>query len=119
MMKPTPSIKHTFAMFDPKTFPTEMPIVWGAPIANKATKSSGREVENATSKKPILVFPKPVALAKLTELVIAKLLAFNKTTNAIMRTAMFPSIPSCSSTLRILLLFLTDIMTNISDFWGL
>jgi hypothetical protein len=66
-----------------------------------------------------LVFPKPVALAKLTELVIAKLLAFNKTTNEVMRTAMFPNIPSCSNTaLRPPLLF-TDIAANISDFWGL
>jgi len=64
-------------------------------IANITTKSSGREVEKATSKKPTLVFPKPVTLAKLTELEIAKLLDLIRTTNEAARTAMFPITPSC------------------------
>jgi hypothetical protein len=65
------------------------------------TTSSGREVEKATSMNPILVFPKPVTLAKLTELVIAKLLALIKTASEAMRTAMFPILPSCSNTLLV------------------
>jgi hypothetical protein len=63
---------------------------------NMTTTSSGREVEKATSMNPILVFPKPVTLAKLTELVIAQLLALIKTINEAIRTAMFPIIPSWS-----------------------
>ncbi|HCW08284.1 MAG TPA: hypothetical protein DGG95_13065 [Cytophagales bacterium] len=106
IMKPIPSIKHMFAMFDPKTLPTEMPIVSGFQIANMATKSSGREVEKATNKNPIFVFPRPVTLAKLTELVIAKLLAFIKISNVTIRTATFPAIPSGSSTLHFLLLLI-------------
>jgi len=47
-----------------------MPIDWGSMMANTTRKSSGREVEKATSINPIFVFPKPVTLAKLTELVI-------------------------------------------------
>jgi hypothetical protein len=68
-------------------------------MENVTTTSSGREVEKATSMNPILVFPKPVTLAKLTELVIAKLLALIKTASEEMRTAMFPILPSCSNTL--------------------
>jgi hypothetical protein len=70
-------------------------------IENMTTTSSGREVEKATSMNPILVFPKPVTLAKLTELVIVKLLALIKTTNEAIRTAMFPILPSCSNTLLV------------------
>jgi hypothetical protein len=70
-------------------------------IENMTTTSSGREVEKATSMNPILVFPKPVMLAKLTELVIVKLLALIKTPNEAIRTAMFPILPSCSNTLLI------------------
>ena len=84
-------------MFDPSTLPTEMPIVSGFKVENIATKSSGREVEKATSMNPVFVFPKPVTLANLTELVIAKLLAFIKTASDAMRTAMFPTNPNCSS----------------------
>ena len=65
-------------------------------IENKTTTSSGREVEKATSMNPILVFPKPVTLAKLTELVIVQLLALIKTINETTRTVMFPIIPSWS-----------------------
>jgi hypothetical protein len=43
----------------------------------------------------------PVTLAKLTELVIVKLLALIKTTNEAIRTAMFPILPSCSNTLLV------------------
>jgi hypothetical protein len=88
-------------MFDPRTLPTEIPIVLGFIIENRTTTSSGREVEKATSMNPILVFPKPVTLAKLTELVIVKLLALIKTTNEAIRTAMFPILPSCSNTLLV------------------
>ncbi|MEJ2270912.1 MAG: hypothetical protein P8X91_00175 [Candidatus Bathyarchaeota archaeon] len=36
-------------MFDPKRLPIEIPIVPRFTIAKVATKSSGKEVENATS----------------------------------------------------------------------
>jgi hypothetical protein len=58
-------------------------------------------VEKATSMNPILVFPKPVTLARLTELVIVKLLALIKTASEAIRTAMFPIIPSCSNILLV------------------
>jgi hypothetical protein len=54
-------------------------------------------VENATIKNPTFVLPKPVMLANLTELVIAKLLALIRTTNETKRTTAFPIAPSCSS----------------------
>lgn len=98
MIKPNPSIKQMFATFDPKTLPTETPIVCGLQIENMATKSSGREVEKATSINPIFVFPMPVALARLIELEIAILLALANTTNEATRIAMLPTIPICSST---------------------
>jgi hypothetical protein len=85
-------------MFDPKMLPTEMPIVCGFTIANIATKSSGKDVEKATRMNPTFVFPNPVTLAKLTELVIVKLLALIRTTNEAIRTTIFPIIPSCSNT---------------------
>ena len=86
-----------FTMFDPRTLPTEMPIFSGFRVANIATKSSGREVEKATSMNPVFVFPKPVTLASLTELVIAKLLAFIKIASDAIRIAMFPIDPNCSN----------------------
>jgi len=88
-------------MFDPRTLPTEIPIACGFMRENMTTASSGREVEKATNMNPILVFPKPVMLAKLTELVIVKLLALIKTPNEAIRTAMFPILPSCSNTLLV------------------
>jgi ribonucleotide monophosphatase NagD (HAD superfamily) len=57
-------------MFEPRTFPTATPM---APCPNAAkmdTRSSGNEVENATRTKPMVVLPKPVMLATLTELLI-------------------------------------------------
>jgi hypothetical protein len=63
-----------------------------------ATKSSGNEVEKATRKNPTFVFPNPVILAKLTEFVIVKLLAFIRTTKEAMRMTIFPIIPACSIT---------------------
>jgi hypothetical protein len=78
--------------------PNEIPTVFESTMAKKATKSSGKEVENATSKNPIFVFPKPVTLATLTELVIVKPLARIRTTREIKRRIMFPIIPNCSNT---------------------
>jgi hypothetical protein len=39
------------------------------------TKSSGKDVENATKMNPTVVLPKPVMPATLTELLIVALLA--------------------------------------------
>lgn len=61
------------------------------------TKSSGKEVENATSKKPIFVFPRLEMLAIFTELVIAQPLDLIKTISEPRRIRRFPSIPNCSS----------------------
>jgi hypothetical protein len=63
-----------------------------------ATESSGKDVEKATSMNPIFVFPKPVMLAMLIELLIAKLLDLIKTANDASRIAIFPIDPSCSNT---------------------
>ena len=98
MRNPIPRIKHMLIIFDPKMLPSETPIVCGSMIANMATKSSGNEVEKATSRNPTFVFPNPVMLAKLTELVIVRLLDLIKTINEIIRTMTFPIIPNCSIT---------------------
>ena len=79
-------------------FPNEIPTVIGSTIANIATKSSGKEVEKATSRNPTFVFPNPVILAKLTELEMVKLLDLIRTINEIIRIIIFPIIPNCSIT---------------------
>jgi hypothetical protein len=45
------------AMFEPRTFPIDMPIFSGSLIANIATNNSGNEVEKATRINPQLLFP--------------------------------------------------------------
>ena len=74
-IKIIPSTRHMFAMFEPRTFPMDTPTFSGSIIANMATNSSGKDVENATRMNPIAVFPKPVALATFTECLIVKRLA--------------------------------------------
>jgi hypothetical protein len=95
--------------------PSEIPTVCGSKIAKKATKSSGKEVEKATNKNPTLVFPKPVTLAKLTELVIVKLLALIRTTKEMKRTRIFPIIPSCSNNFKPLQTKLLKITTYLNN----
>jgi hypothetical protein len=77
--------------------PTEIPVVWGFNVAKTATRNSGKDVEKATMMNPVFVFPKPVTLANLTELVMARLLAFIRIINATKRVAMLPIIPNCSN----------------------
>ena len=85
-------------MLEPKTFPMDTPTFSGFNTEKMATKSSGRDVEKATRMKPIVVFPNPVTLAKLTELLIVRLLDLIRTINAIIRIIIFPIIPNCSIT---------------------
>ena len=65
--------------------------------AKMDTRSSGREVENATRMNPMVVFPKPVISATLTELLIVTSLAFARIANETARTIVLPHIPSSSS----------------------
>jgi hypothetical protein len=65
--------------------------------AKTDTRSSGSEVEKATSMKPMVALPNPVMSATLTELLIATSLAFANTANAPNSTSTLPHIPSASS----------------------
>jgi len=84
-----------FIMFEPKMLPNETPTVVGSNTAKIATKSSGKDVENATNKNPTFVFPIPLTLAKFTELLIVKLLDLIRTTNETRRTITFAKTPNC------------------------
>jgi len=89
-----PNIKPTLTMLEPNAFPTATPTA-SPPIAEKmATESSGKDVENATRRKPIVVFPNPVMSATLTELVIVKWLALSSTKSEPSRINALTSMPS-------------------------
>lgn len=91
-----PSIRQTFTMFEPKMFPTEIAT---CPVngAMTLTHNSGSEVEKASKRKPIVVFPSPVASETLTEPVIAKRLPRSNITKKDRRTGM-PTIISSINT---------------------
>jgi hypothetical protein len=65
--------------------------------AKMDTRSSGKEVEKATSINPMVVLPKPVMSATFTELLIVTSLALARTASEPARTSTLPHIPSSSS----------------------
>ena len=93
-----PSIRQTFTMLEPRTFPIDTPTFSGFNTEKMATKSSGSDVENATRMKPTVVFPSPVTLATFMEWVIVKSLALDKAANAARRMITLPINPNPSST---------------------
>ena len=93
-----PSIRQTFTMLEPRTFPIDTPTFSGFNTEKTATKSSGSDVENATRMKPTVVFPSPVTAATFMEWVIVKSLALDKAANAARRMITLPINPNPSST---------------------
>jgi hypothetical protein len=79
-----PSIKQTFTIFEPNTFPTASPT---APVNAeiKDTLNSGIVVEKATKVKPTVVFLTPVISETFTALVIAVWLALSKASKKAIR----------------------------------
>jgi hypothetical protein len=98
MRKHMPNMRQMFTMFEPKTFPMATPTPPWPRAAKTDTLSSGRDVENATSMNPTVVFPKPVISAILTELAIVQLLALFSKSNPATSISMFIRSANSSNT---------------------
>jgi len=85
----TPSTKHMFTMLLPMMFPNDIPTASSFLVLNRATVSSGRDVDNDININPTAVLPNPVISAILSLLIIVHLLKLPNKKRATSKTTIF------------------------------